>query len=154
MLRPRPPRQPWTRLACAGITIISFTSGCCQLFPDSCGQPETTLRTDVILVRSGGLVATNDQVTVTQDGTFTSSGTLIANQTRPLSSLELSGLLDRLAGWDQLTVGARNSGCADAFEYSITYAGRTLAWDDCTQAVPQQLRDLADYLLNLAQLQP
>src|SRR5262245_26825148 len=108
-----------TGLACAGIAIMVFTSGCCQLSPDQCGQPENALRTDVILVRSGGLVATNDQVTVTQDGTFTSSGVLIANQTRPLSSLELGGLLDRLVGWDQLTAGTPRGGCADVFEHSI-----------------------------------
>src|SRR5262249_48971779 len=129
-------------IAASAIACFAL-AGCCQLFPDQCGQSETMLRTDVILVRSGGLVGTNDQVTVTQDGTFASSGKLIPNQSRPLSSLELNGVLDRLGGWDQLTVGAPGTGCADVFEYSITYAGRTLTWNVCTKDVPQQLRDLA-----------
>lgn len=103
----------------------------------------------VVLVRSGGLAGTHDEVSVDPSGVATVTTSRGAPSTRTLTTAELADLraaLDR-ARIATLERDYLDRSAADAYQYAVTYQGVTVTADEAV--VPATLRPAIELLSRL-----
>jgi hypothetical protein len=93
----------------------------------------------VTYVRTGGLAGADDRITITTDGTITTSGRLIGSSSGKLSEFQLMQLARVFEGWTKLQAEyPAPQGARDAFQYAITFGDKTVAASDASSLVPEQ----------------
>ncbi len=112
------------------------------------------LTSELVYTRAGGFVGTNDRIVIQPDGTLQSSGRLVGEHRRKLSASELEQLVAALREWPRWEVKGEPPPASDAFEYTLTYAGRTLRWNDASTNVPEALKRLTAQIQKLAANEP
>jgi hypothetical protein len=108
---------------------------------------QTGLRSEIVFTRTGGFVGTNDRIAIQPDGTFQTSGRMLGARSGKVSPAQLAALADALRTWP-LTPGQPPGVAADAFQFTVTYAGQTVSWSEAATNVPEALRALPGLILN------
>ncbi len=144
------------RLVLAIVTVAVFSSACAQAQSNagagataSSGSPPAGAQPWVKLLRTGGFAGVRDEVTIDQQGGWTS---------RNKAGDQRFGQLDQ-ATMDQLRTLARDPNlpvqatrsvgptrCRDAFEYDVTVATLRLSYVDCPSdpELPQAWQAIVD----------
>lgn len=142
-------RRTW-RLAVTqvliGLVVPILLAGCLS-FAQQTDRP--SLASDLVFDQSGGFAGVDNELSISAAGRLVRKGGLTGQVNRNLFANEMDQLRALLDGWDAINFNAPPNGCADVFSHSITYAGRTASWDDCTESVPPQLLALEEFLLRL-----
>ena len=116
------------------------------------GDPAVTIpppATDEIqLVRTGGIAGVSQIITVTPDGSWTSTGKGTQAGDGQLSgadTTELRALAGQLPEQGALAIGGQ---CADAFTYTLTAGGEVYVFTDCPSApaAPEAAAKIAELL--------
>ncbi|MFI5909091.1 hypothetical protein [Dactylosporangium sp. NPDC051541] len=118
----------------AGSSAGAGTSAGAQTDPSSkanSGGNQTATDTLVTFTRTGGLAGNNDSLAVRPDGSYTIQ-TKQAKKDGKLTDEELGALKAALAATDfnKLPTNNDNGAVADAYTYTITYAGKQITAKD------------------------
>ena len=101
--------------------------------------------------RTGGLVGTDDLATIKPDGTFSTSGKMLGHRTGQLREDQVAELIRVFDGWAQLKRNyPPDPHASDAMTVELRYGGRTVTASDASPELPEQFRDPAIGLLEVA----
>lgn len=135
---------------CIGCWIalaIVLVGGACHTFSNHSRTPES--QPLAVLCRTGGLVGADDRITLYADGSFDLARLSGKNAGKTTHSHIPPESLDayKVALRQTLELSASDypppGGSADAYLFSVDYAGRQVRWSDVNEELPDPLRRLS-----------
>jgi hypothetical protein len=154
MDRSRPRSKGVNALRALVLATVTVLAGCGSSDDQSTtGGPVQTNGALVTYTRTGGVGGIDEHLRIEPDGTATLSYGEPSNSERsfeltPTELDRINSLLDA-ADLDSMPTDPQPTGCADCFEYTVEYGGRTITYDDASPP-PASVGELVTGLGDLA----
>ena len=116
--------------------VAALAPGCGSNDDPGPADPDPTGGALVVYSRSGGVGGIDERLRISSDGEATLSygPPVESDHSFQLSDAQLTDIQSQLAAadFDSIPANPEPTGCADCFEYTIEYGGRTIFYDDAS----------------------